>query len=50
MADDSWEVEFAEFLEDIKQKRQPAASIRDAYAELRIVDEIYRESHYDRCS
>lgn len=50
MADDSWEVEFAEFLEDIQQKRQPAVSIQDAYAALQIVEEIYRRSHYDHCS
>lgn len=50
MADDSWEVEFAEFLEDIKQKRQPAAGIHDAYAALQIVEEIYRKSNYDHCS
>ncbi len=50
MADDSWEVEFAEFIEDIKHKRQPAASVRDAHAALKIVEEIYRKSHYDCCS
>jgi predicted dehydrogenase len=44
MADDSWEVEFAEFLEDIQQKRQPAAGIHDAHAALTIVEEIYRIS------
>ncbi len=44
MADDSWKVEFAEFLEDIKQKRQPAAGIHDAHAALKIVEEIYRIS------
>jgi predicted dehydrogenase len=44
MADDSWEVEFAEFLEDIKQNRQPAAGLHDAHAALKIVEEIYRIS------
>lgn len=44
MADDSWEVEFKEFLEDIEQKRQPAAGIPDAHAALKIVEEIYRIS------
>lgn len=44
MGDDSWEVEFAEFLEDIQQKRQPAANLHDAHAALRIVEEIYRIS------
>ena len=44
MADDSWEVEFAEFVEDIKQKRQPSVGIEDAHAALTIVEEIYRIS------
>lgn len=44
MADDSWEIEFNEFLEDIKLKREPAAGIQDAYAALKIVEEIYRIS------
>jgi predicted dehydrogenase len=44
MADNSWAVEFAEFAEDIKQQRQPAASIHDAHAALTIVEEIYRIS------
>jgi predicted dehydrogenase len=45
MADDSWEVEFAEFLEDIRAKRQPAANLEDAHAALTIVEEIYRKSN-----
>jgi predicted dehydrogenase len=44
MADDSWDVEFAEFLDDIRQKRQPSAGIHDAHAALTIVEEIYRIS------
>jgi predicted dehydrogenase len=44
MADNSWEVEFAEFADDIRQQRQPAASIADAHAVLTIVEEIYRIS------
>lgn len=47
MADDSWDVEFAEFLEDIRNKRQPAAGLEDAHAALCIVEEIYRKSNYD---
>jgi predicted dehydrogenase len=54
MADNSWEIEFAEFLEDIKQKRQPAVGIQDAHAALKIVEEIYRKSitgvSHDYCS
>lgn len=45
MADNSWEVEFAEFLEDIRKQRQPAASLQDAHAALKIVEEIYRKSN-----
>lgn len=44
MIDDSWEVEFIEFLDDIKTKRQPSAGLQDAYAALKIVEEIYRIS------
>lgn len=44
MADDSWEVELAEFVEDIKLKRQPSVGIHDARAALSIVEEIYRIS------
>ncbi|OGT35042.1 MAG: LmbZ [Gammaproteobacteria bacterium RIFCSPHIGHO2_12_FULL_37_14] len=50
MLDDSWEFEFAEFLEDIKQQRQPAAVLNDAYAALKIVEKIYKDSGYDYCS
>lgn len=50
MIDDSWDMEFAEFVEDIKQKRQPAAGIQDAHAALKIVEEIYRKSNYDHSS
>ena len=42
--DRSWEVEFAEFLDDIRLGRQPAASLHDAQAALRVVEEIYRRS------
>jgi predicted dehydrogenase len=44
MADDSWEVEFAEFLADIKQQRQPSPSLHDAIAALTIVAEVYKVS------
>jgi predicted dehydrogenase len=40
-ADTSWEVEFAEFLEDIRLGRQPAANLHDAQAALQIVEKIY---------
>jgi len=48
MQDDSWEFEFNEFLDDIKQNRQPAAGLLDAHAALKIVDIIYKDSGYDR--
>jgi predicted dehydrogenase len=44
MEDNSWEMEFAEFLMDIQQNRQPSASLQDAHAALKIVEEIYRIS------
>lgn len=47
MADDSWDVEMKEFLEDIRLGRKPAAGLDDAAATLRIVDRIYNESGFD---
>jgi predicted dehydrogenase len=44
MADNSWEIEFAEFLNDIKNNRQPMANLYDALAALRIVEQIYKVS------
>ena len=38
------EIEFAEFLEDIRQNRQPAAGLADAQAALRVVEQVYREA------
>jgi predicted dehydrogenase len=43
-ADDSWERETAEFLEDIRLGRQPSPGIAEAEAALDIVETIYRES------
>jgi len=42
--DQSWELEFAEFLEDIRLGREPAANLRDAHAALTIVEKIYAAS------
>lgn len=50
MADDSWEVETAEFLEDIRRDRKPAVRLEDAIAALDIVDIVYRKSGYDHCA
>jgi predicted dehydrogenase len=44
MADDSWTVEFAEFLDDISQRRQPAAGLDEAKAVLTVIEKIYRNS------
>jgi predicted dehydrogenase len=46
-SDNSWEVEMAEFLEDIRLEREPSAGLRDAIAALDIVHGIYRRSGYD---
>lgn len=50
MADDSWSVEMAEFFEDIRLDRMPAAGLGDAHAALKIIENIYRESGYDHCA
>ena len=47
MADDSWSVEMAEFLDDIRLERAPAAGLADAIAALRIVEHVYERSGYD---
>lgn len=44
MPDDSWETEFAAFLEDIRQRRQPQPGAHDAQAALRVVERIHREN------
>jgi len=46
-ADDSWRIETAEFLEDIRLNREPAASLADAHAALSVVGEIYKRSGYE---
>src|SRR5215813_2180306 len=44
MADTSWEIEFAEFVEDIRLRRQPAAGLSDAHAVLQVIERIYELS------
>jgi predicted dehydrogenase len=44
MADDSWQQENAEFLEDIRLGRQPAPGIAEAQAALRVIEQVYREN------
>jgi predicted dehydrogenase len=41
--DESWAIEFAAFLEDIRLNRTPQPGIADARAALAIVEEIYRQ-------
>jgi predicted dehydrogenase len=50
MADDSWTVEFAEFVEDIRLKRTPVAGLPEAMAALDVIEKIYKASGYDYCS
>jgi predicted dehydrogenase len=45
--DQSWALEFAEFLEDIRLERTPSPGIADARAALVIVEEVHRQSGYD---
>jgi predicted dehydrogenase len=45
MADDSWEFELAEFMDDVRQQRAPSPGIQDAHAALKIVEEVYRMSN-----
>lgn len=47
MEDNSWGIEMAEFLEDIRSEREPSAGLNDAIAALAVVGKLYRESGYD---
>jgi predicted dehydrogenase len=47
MGDDSWAVEIAEFFDDIRLERAPAAGLADAHAALLIVEKVYKESGYE---
>jgi predicted dehydrogenase len=44
--DQSWAMEFAEFLEDIRLEREPAAGLAAARAALAVVEEVYRQSGF----
>lgn len=46
--DQSWALEFAEFLDDIRLGRTPSAGLADARAALAVVEDIYRQSGYPR--
>ena len=45
--DESWALEFREFLDDIRLDREPSASLHDAIGALEIVERIYKESGFD---
>jgi len=47
MDDDSWALEMADFVEDIRRGREPAVGLKDALAALEVVGRIYAESGYD---
>ena len=47
MADDSWAVETAEFLDDVRNGRPTACGLEDAIAALSVVETIYERSGYD---
>ena len=42
MPDDSWAVEWAAFLQQIKEEQQPLTGLHDAKAALKIVEDVYR--------
>jgi len=44
MADDSWQVEFAEFLYDIRLGRQPCPGLAEARANIDAVGRVYRDA------
>lgn len=45
--DGSWSIEFAEFLDEIREQREPAPGLPAARDVLTVVDDIYRRSGYD---
>lgn len=47
MADNSWQVELAEFCEDIRLNRQPQPNLEDALQVLKVVDKIYQGKKHD---
>lgn len=47
MGDNSWEIEFEEFIADIKEDRNCSVGISDAIANLKIINKIYKNSGYD---
>jgi predicted dehydrogenase len=46
-ADESWRIETAEFLDDIRKGRKPSATLEDARAAMSVVKTIYERSGYE---
>ena len=46
--DQSWALEFAEWVDDIRLGREPSAGLADARASLAVVEAVYRQSGYSR--
>ena len=44
--DDSWQLEFTEFLEDIKNRRPANPGLKDAHAALKIIEKVAQGSGY----
>ena len=47
MPDNSWEIEFNEFIKDIVDERKSIPGIQDAIENLKIINKIYKKSGYD---
>jgi hypothetical protein len=47
MRDNSWAVEMAEFITDIRDARAPSAGLHDAIAALAVVAKVYAASGCD---
>lgn len=47
MPDDSWATEMAEFVEDVREGREPAVGLQDAIAALDVVGRIYTAGGHD---
>jgi predicted dehydrogenase len=47
MPDDSWTVEFAQFVEDVRCSRMPAVGLADARAVLSVIERVYRDCGHD---
>lgn len=46
-ADESWALEFSEFVEDVRLNRPPVPGLADAIAVHRVIAQIYKDSGYD---